>query len=459
MGGRIWAIAVNTFRQVLRTKIALVFMGLLAVSLPLMAATATGDGTLKGRLQTFVSYGISLTGFLLSILTISVSVYTLSSDIEKRQLYTVLTKPLRRFELILGKLAGVLLVNLMLLLVFCTLIYAAAVYMPKYTDAPMAQRATAYTEFLTARTSVVPPKPDVSSEVRKTFQRLKQDNRISDEIENNLQSREAFLAKLARQITLSKRAVAPGRDIVWQFDDIGQIKENDTLFIRFKYDVSVNPPDLQVYSEWTIGDDRKPPDQLDTPVYYTERKDSIRTFHELEVPADAVAEDGYLTVRFKNPSQANNTLVIYPLGEGLELLYKADNFTRNYVRACLLVFFRLFFLAVLGILAASFLSMPVAVLLSLAILLIAHISRFGLESFESLARGYGTLYEYTFVPLVKLMPQFDKFSPVEYLVQARLISWSFVSEAAFSMVAVKSLILLVLCIWIFNKREIARITI
>ncbi len=36
-----------------------------AFSEPVLGLTATGDGTLKGRLQTVISYGLSLTSLLL----------------------------------------------------------------------------------------------------------------------------------------------------------------------------------------------------------------------------------------------------------------------------------------------------------------------------------------------------------------------------------------------------------
>ena len=68
----IWAVAVNTVKQALRMKVAVVFIILLVVLLPAMGLAMTGDGTLKGRLQTFVSYGLSLTSFLLCLLTIVV---------------------------------------------------------------------------------------------------------------------------------------------------------------------------------------------------------------------------------------------------------------------------------------------------------------------------------------------------------------------------------------------------
>ena len=56
----IWAVATNTIKQALRMKVALVSAILLIVILPLLGFSATGDETLKGRLQTIVSYSLSL---------------------------------------------------------------------------------------------------------------------------------------------------------------------------------------------------------------------------------------------------------------------------------------------------------------------------------------------------------------------------------------------------------------
>jgi len=94
----IWAVAINTIKQALRIKVAVVFTILLFVLLPVLGITTTGDETLKGRLQTFVSYALSLMSFLLCLLTIVVSIYSVTSDIDQRQIYTVITKPIRRFQ-------------------------------------------------------------------------------------------------------------------------------------------------------------------------------------------------------------------------------------------------------------------------------------------------------------------------------------------------------------------------
>ena len=116
---RIWAVAVNTIAQAVRMKIAAVFIVLLLILLPMMSLVVTGDGTLKGKLQTFVSYGLSLTSLLLCLLTIIISIYSLSSDIKQCQIWTVLTKPIRRFELLCGKLLGMVILDAVLLVWFC----------------------------------------------------------------------------------------------------------------------------------------------------------------------------------------------------------------------------------------------------------------------------------------------------------------------------------------------------
>ncbi len=126
----IWAVATNTIKQALRMKIAVFVLVLLIFVLPALGLTVTGDGTWKGRLQTFVSYGLSLTSLSLCLLTIIISIYSITSDIEQRQIYTVITKPIRRFEFLLGKLLGVILLGLGMLVIFAVIIYIITVSLP-----------------------------------------------------------------------------------------------------------------------------------------------------------------------------------------------------------------------------------------------------------------------------------------------------------------------------------------
>jgi len=454
----IWAVATNTLKQAVRMKIAVVFIILLIVLLPAMGVSMTGDGTLKGRLQTFVSYGFSLTSFLLSLLTIVVSVYSLTSDIQQRQIYTVLTKPIRRFQLLLGKLLGIILLDVALLVLFSAVIYAVIIYTPKFYRASQAELAQVDNEFFTARAGLIPPEVDVKQEIEDTYNRLEKTGQLPLDVSDNKVSRENYIEGLTQSIKLGKRAVAVGHELVWEFNNVKPLDPNQSLFIRFKYDVSVNPPDLQVFGNWFAGDDRqlKYGAKVQTPIYAFDRKDLIRTFYEIEVPADAVAEDGYLAVGFFNVP-LNNTVVIFPPEDGLEVLYKADTFTANFLRAVLLILFRLIFLACLGILASTFLSFPVAVLLCLAIFFTGTVSGFCLESFDYLSKNLSSVYSYTVRPIVQLLPQFDKCSPTKFLVPARLLSWSLLVEVVFSLICIKAVLLWLAALLIFSYKEIAKV--
>jgi len=454
----IWAVAINTVKQTLRMKVAVVFILLLAVMLGALGITSTGDGTLKGRLQTFISYGLSLTSLLLCLLTIIISIYTLTSDIKQRQIYTVITKPIHRFELIAGKLLGVILLDVVLLVVFSGAIYAITIYTPKLVKASEAERAAARNGFFTARAALSPGEANVEKEVEQTYNKLKSEGQLGQQFRGI--SRNEIMRRLTIQKQLAKRAAPPGRPLIWEFENVKPLNPGESLFIKFKYDVSVNPPGLEVYSRWRVGDIRplKYGGRLTTPVRDFDRKDLIRTFYEIEVPGDVIADDGYLAVEFIN-APFNNTVVIFPLKDGLKVLYKADTFSANYFRGVGLIMLRLIFLAALSMLAATFLSFPVAILLCLVVFFTAAFSGFIVDSFEYLSKDVSGIYSMTFGPIIKLLPQFDKFNPTGYLVSARLISWGMMAEALGLMVCVKALLVSLMGLLIFQYKEIAKITV
>ncbi len=455
--GRILAVASNTIKQALRMKIAVVFIILLLVLLPTIALTATGDGTLKGRMQTLISYGLSLVGFLLSVLTIITTVYTTTSDLVHRQVFMVLTKPIRRVEYLLGKLAGVVFLDLGLLMGFSALIYGIAILAPRWMESSDADFLALHNELFTARRGITPKEEDVTEEIEKEYEELNRTQQLEEYFQGVPKA--MILSQLASRKRLESRAVAVGQERVWEFSGIRLQDPNASLFVRFKYDVAVNPPDLSVYGLWAFGDFRpllenKPPR---TPIDHKIRKDSIRTFHEIEVPGEVVAEDGYVAVAFLNDF-ANNTVVIFPPEDGLELLYQAGTFTANYLRGVILIFCKLIFLACLGIMAASFLSFPVALLLCFLVFLTGTGSVFVLESFSYLGQNIGLIYDYTIAWIVRLLPQFDTYNPTTRLVAGRLISWGMVARALLYMVGVKAMVLLGCGLLIYNRREVAATT-
>jgi len=481
----IWAVAVNTVKQALRMKIAVIFILLLAVLLPIMAMTSTGDNTLKGKLQTFVSYGLSLTSLLLCLLTLIVSVFTLASDIEHRQIYTVITKPIRRFQFIFGKLLGVLMLSGVLLVLFSGLIYGIVVYAPNYLHPSQSELEQANNEFYTARKALSPPEPDVSKEVVRALGRLIAGRDIEQMYKGMSETKINALKELidtgdigriyktientevGRELTnvakVSKRTADVAGELIWEFENVRPSDPNGSVFIRFKVQVAVTPPDSQIYSQWAVGDYRRyiagTAPMYPFPPEGTPRKDPVKTFREIEIPAAIVADDGYLAVVFINHPW-NNTPVTFPLEDGIKLLYKADTFRANFIRAVLIIACRQVFLACLGVFGATFLSLPVALLLCIAVFFTANVSAFVIESFDYLdSDSVFFVYLYTVKLFVSLMPQFDKYSPSQYLVPAELLSWSTLGWVVFYLVCIKSMLLLIFGLAIFRFRELARIII
>jgi hypothetical protein len=446
----IWAVAKNTVKQALRMKVAVVFIILLLVLLPVLGITTTGDETLKGRLQTFVSYGLSLTGLLLCLLTIIVSVYTVTSDIKYRQIYTVITKPIRRFQFLLGKLLGIMLLDIVLLVLFSSFIYIFAIYMPKFFKATEDEVVRADNEFYTARAALTFPDVDVSQEVEEKYKELEKSGRLPSDY-----TPERIIAELTAQAKLKQHAADVGQALIWEFDNVKPLAKS--MFIRFKYDVAVTPPDMQVYGRWYVGDPRyvKTGEQPSTEPFEKILKHSVDTFHEIEFPASVVPEDGHMAVAFMN-LPLNRTSITFP-PDGLAVLYKADTFTANYIRAVLLILFRLIFLACLGILTSTFVSFPVAILVCLVLFSTAAVSNFIIESFDSLGSNMSAIYSYSIKWMIRLLPQFDKFNPTSFIVSARLLSWPIIAQCAVFMVFIKSSILLILAFVIFGCREIAKI--
>src|SRR4030042_409414 len=120
---------------------------------------------------------------------------------------------------------------------------------------------------------------------------------------------------------------------------------------------------------------------------------NVSALYRISRPSGGKIMPVLLKETFMNVS-FNRTGIIFP-PDGLEILYKADTFTGNFLRAVLLILFRLIFLACLGTLAATFVSFPVAILLTLVLFFTASISGFVIESFDSLSANMSMIYSFS----------------------------------------------------------------
>lgn len=452
----IWAVAKNTLAQALRMKIAVMIILLLLLLLPIMGKIMDGDGTLLGKLQTFTSYSLGLISLLLCILTIAIAAFTLSNDIKRKHIHLVLTKPIQRWQLIAGKLLGIVLLNSVLLSIFGVIVYALIVLIWSYSDVPIEQRIRAQAEFFTSRIGVKMQldKDALNNRALERYKEISREGQLPDEADSA-----KVLAELYNQEVMKEKKVELGQAKEWAFDNV-RVKNaddpNSVLFVRYKLQAVTTPADEKVFGRWKVGDLRQflAGSKMESPVYSVERPDTLRTAHEFAVPADAVTSDGYLGLAFFNDPSLNATTII---PEDVEVLYKTGGFTENYVRAVLMIFVRLVFLAALGVSLSTWLSFPVAILVCLAVFFAGLTNGFILDAIGGLGTAIGMVYMFTIKPLLWLLPQFDgAYNPGGYIVEGRTLQWTFLALTAAITLMVKAMLVLLLGILIFRKREVAK---
>ena len=125
---QVWTIARHSILQALRMKVALVLVGFMVVLLVVMPYVLKSDQTHEGQAKIFITYSMYLISFVLSVLTLLLSTAALWMEVKGRQILMLDTKPISRGTLLLGKWAGVMLINVVLVVVMFTTTYLLLVF-------------------------------------------------------------------------------------------------------------------------------------------------------------------------------------------------------------------------------------------------------------------------------------------------------------------------------------------
>ena len=104
---RVGIVALNTFREAVRDRVlySLVFFALLMM----LAAVVVGQISIGIEESVIVSLGLSAISVIGLLISVFIGVALVSKEMEKRTLYALLAKPVRRWEFLLGKFGGLLL--------------------------------------------------------------------------------------------------------------------------------------------------------------------------------------------------------------------------------------------------------------------------------------------------------------------------------------------------------------
>ncbi len=139
-------IAFTTFKEALRKKL-LLLIGALSVIYILLFTIITyfyakdvKNGTLMDTVQiaSIASQLISVMGFyfssmLVALLTIMTSLSSISSEVENGTIHSIITKPLKRYEYIMGKYIGLGIISVS----YATILFLLVILIPKINGLPV----------------------------------------------------------------------------------------------------------------------------------------------------------------------------------------------------------------------------------------------------------------------------------------------------------------------------------
>jgi hypothetical protein len=237
--------------------------------------------------------------------------------------------------------------------------------------------------------------------------------------------------------------------------------KDQPLFLRIKFNTAETSPSGTFQVACRVGVPKQ------TELWQTENFMSLApdTFHEFVLPANLFDKDGVLTIAFANP---NRVALLFPLEDGVEVLYREGGFGLNFIRGLGIIFCWMALLTTIGLSAASFLSFPVAAFASLAALLMAFSTGtlasavedgtiMGQDE-ETGVAGRSPVDEVAipmFKVALKVIGLAKNFSPIDALSTGRSITWGELGLAIGQIIFLLAGLVAVVGLWSFSRRELA----
>ena len=454
---KILAIVGLTWKAAFRFRLFLVLAGLLLAAVVALPLLIQDDGTARGFTQILLTYTLGAITVLLGLSTLWLACGTLARDIEECQMQVVATKPIARWQIWIGKWLGILALNAALLGLSGGCVYGLLEW--RAGKLPAAEQQVLREQVLVARGSA--KENDLSAEIDAETKRVLQE-RLKNSPVTTVDLPEVQ-RQIREQVKAGYQVVQPGYSRVWRID-LGFARnylQGKPLQLRVKFNAAQKSASGTFLALWQVGVPET------AKLWRTETPMSLApdAVHEFQVPANLFDDRGVLTVLFANP---NSTSLLFPLEDGLEVLYPEGGFALNFARGLGIIFCWMALLAALGLAAASFLSFHVATFFSLAMLVIGLSSGTLADAVDSGSvaagneetgvAGYSGA-DVILIPLFKGMLAVIRlvkdFSPVDALSSGRAITWGELGRAVGQILVLVGGGLALAGIALFQRRELA----
>ncbi len=496
----ITAIARNVVSEALRMKISVVFIVMFLLGLAALPGLLDDSTPLRYRVQSFLQYGTGGTFWVIALLTLFLAVGSVAFEQRDRTIWQTMTKPVAAWQYLFGKWLGVVGIAAVLLTVTASGVFLFTGYLRNQkaggeeeayvarSQAISEDRLVLETQVLTARVSAKPiiPPMDPADEARAVADLMIRAKQGDAFLIDNEEARAKMLSTLREDRRAAYFSLRPGESKVYRFTGLKQVRDsNRPMTLRYKVSVGADDPrsTTKVTFIFTNTQPRVQEVPLGQALTIPVSPGSIEITRaepdrDGRTPADFVP-DGVLDIQITNGDlfQAMNTsqatdpairdswmnkesMSIPP--DGLEISFPVGGYESNFVRVMIVLWLKLAFLAMVGVVCSTYLSFSVASLMAFGTFLLAESAGFlstSLEYFDGAdAKGnidyFRTAIRAIAVPLATAFKNYADLKPTANLVDGRMVDWITVAIAAVVLGALTA-ILYAIGVTIFRKRELA----
>ncbi len=448
------AIALLTLKAAIRFRLLIVLGVLLLMTVIGLPLIIKDDGTAQGFTQILLTYTLSFITALLGLATMWIACGTLARDIEEYQIQMITVKPVARWQIWFGKWIGIMVLNGVLLSFSGAAVYFLMI--KRSQSLPEAQQVILKDEIFVARGSAMEDVEDIEPIVSQMMV-----ERLEENPELAKMDQTVVRDQMRQQVLAMQQVVQPGYRRRWQIQvaDPEEIRDLP-LYLRIKF-FTASAYDTNTYlAYWDIG----PPEGAQR--VRIENSISPEAPIQFEIEPNLVDSDGVLTIDFEN---WNEKALLFPRGEGVEVLYWKGEFAPNFARGMILIYCWLGFLCALGLMAASFLSFPIAAFFTLAMLFIGFsngtLSQIiyeggisGVDSNTGRTAAPALIDQFAVAAAQGLLSTINMvrdFSPIDNLSTGRMITWGQVGRGIFQIVIVMGGSMGLIGVIILSRRELA----
>ena len=480
--GPVRAVARNVLAEAVRMKIALVFIVMLIIALATLPSILDTDQPLRYRVQSFLQYATSGAFWITALLVVLFSIASVAFEQRDKIIQQTITKPVAAWQYLLGKWVGVCTLAAILLAVSSTGVFmfvehlrgqqAVGEVRPYVASLDMGgiseDRLVLETQVLAARRVVWPLNPIEPNNpdfLEYVGERIENERAIRGDFARTLSEKSEFASELYTEVVDAYRSIDPVNERFedFVFEGLSSAKnQNRPIVLRYRGDAEGNRPDVFYALTFMLPDG----------TLIGRPRTALGYSNTITLRPGAIDDEGRLIIRIFNGDirqlpdgrqvfQPNPNTLTFP-SAGLEVSYSVGSYRMNFVRIVFILWVKLAFLAMIAICASTFLSFPVASLVSLGTFFIAEgahfvynsIDQFGTTDYDGNFQWWRWTIGQFAEKISSLFLVYSELRPTARLSGGEWMSWGSVATGTLTLAFV-SAVLFLGGVVIFKRRELA----